>query len=165
MKIFITGKPGCGKSTLINKIINNIKNKHNIAGVITPEIRKNSQRIGFKIVDLASGQEEILASVNIKGKPRVSKYGVNIEGVNKIVSKFLENFERADYVFIDELGPMELFSKDFKKMLDKVFNSDKTIIAVVHRNIINDYKNKGKVFYLEKENSDQVFKEISNLIT
>ena len=128
-KIFITGKPGCGKSTLINKIINNIKNKYNIAGIITPETRKNNQRVGFKIIDLASGQEEVLASVDLKGKPRVSKYGVNIGGINRIVNKFLESFEKADYVFIDELGPMELFSKDFKKMLDTLF--DNYIFSVI----------------------------------
>lgn len=163
-KIFITGKPGCGKSTLINKIINNIKNKYNIAGIITPEIRKNNQRTGFKIIDLASGQEEILASVDIKGKPRVSKYGVNIDGINKITHKFLESFEKADYIFIDELGPMEFFSKDFKKMLDKVFDSDKNIIVTLHRNLINKYKNKGKLFYLERDNFDQVLKEVLDIL-
>jgi len=157
--VLITGKPGCGKSTLINEIIKRLEDKK-IAGIITPEIRKNSARYGFKIIDLKSKEEDILASVNIKTKFRVSKYFVNIEGIDKIVDKFLISFEDAEYIFIDEIGTMELYSKKFGELLNKIFSSNKKIVAVIHRNLINNYKDKGIVYYLEKENFDEVLNKI-----
>jgi nucleoside-triphosphatase len=158
MKILLTGRPGSGKSSLVKDLIKSLKGK-NIAGIISPEIR-NKERKGFKIIDLASGKEEILASADIKGEPRVSKYGVNIEGVDKIVGLFLDSFKKADYIFIDEIGKMELYSKKFKEMVDKIFKSKKMIIAVVHRNLANKYKDKGELIWVEREKIDQIKKEV-----
>lgn len=94
MNIFITGNPGCGKSTLIQKFLEEIADKK-VSGIITPEIRVNGVRQGFKIIDLASGKEEILASVHMERGPGVSRYKVNIEGIEKIMDKFLESYTRV----------------------------------------------------------------------
>lgn len=56
MNIFITGNPGCGKSTLIKKLLEGIAGKK-VSGMITPEIRVDGVREGFKIIDLASGKD------------------------------------------------------------------------------------------------------------
>ncbi|MBU4284361.1 MAG: NTPase [Nanoarchaeota archaeon] len=159
MNIFITGQPGCGKSSLISSLIKELKNK-NIAGIVTPEIRKGKQRYGFKIIDIKTNQEEILASVDIKSQFKVSKYYVNIRGINKIIDRFLEGFDKADFIFIDEIGAMELISKEFKEALEKILNSDKTIVATLHRNLVDKYKNKGKLFYLTRENFNEIKQEI-----
>ena len=158
MNILLTGKPGCGKSTLVEALIDSLKGKR-IAGIITPEIR-DRERKGFKIIDLASGKEDILASVNIKTMPRVGKYGVNIKGIDSIVDLFLENFETADYVFLDEIGKMELYSKKFKNISDEILESDKNVIAVAHRNLVNRYKGKGELIWVEREKIDRIKKYI-----
>ena len=129
MNILLTGKPGSGKSYLIQELIKELKEK-NIAGIISPEIR-DKERKGFKIIDLATKKEEILASVNIKSNIRVSKYKVNVNGINKIVDLFLSSFEKADYIFIDEIGKMELNSERFKEILIRCFDSDKNVIVTV----------------------------------
>lgn len=163
MNIFITGQPGCGKSSLVSSLIKELKNK-NIAGIVTPEIRKEKQRYGFKIIDLKTKQEEILASIDIKSQFKVSKYYVNIKGINKIIDKFLESFDKADFIFIDEIGAMELKSKEFKEALEKILNSDKIIIATLHRNLVDKYKDKGKLFYLTRENFNEIKQEILKVI-
>jgi len=161
MNIFISGRPGCGKSTLIAELIKELQKKgKKIAGIITPEVRKQGEREAFLIKDIASNKQEILASVNIKSRCRVSKYGVNIEGIDKIVNKFLENFDSAGYIFIDELGKMEMFSKKFKIMLEKILNSKKIMIVTLHRAFIKQYKDKGKFFWLEKNKAEKVKADI-----
>ena len=47
-----------------------------------------------------------------------------------------------------------------QKAIDKIFNSNKTIIAVIHRNLVNKYKEYGNLFWLEKENFDEIKKKI-----
>ena len=157
MNIFITGNPRCGKSTLIQKIIDEISDKK-ISGFITPEIRVNRIRQGFKIIDLVSGKEEILASVNIKRGPGVSRYRVNVEGIDNIMDKFLESYESSEYVIIDEIGMMEFYSKKFRDMVRMILTSNKIVIL--------DYKipNSKKQKLLSKIQYKKTLQFFNNLI-
>lgn len=164
MNIFVSGKPGCGKSTLIKEIIEEFKNKK-IAGIITPELRDGyGYRKGFEVIDLASGAVETMASVGITNGPRISRYGVNIGGIDKIVELFLRSFEAAEFVFIDEIGKMEFFSEKFRQMLERVLGSDKKIIATLHQNYVDEFKNKGIIFNLTRENKGEVKKKILEIL-
>ncbi len=159
MNIFITGNPRCGKSTLIQKILADISNK-NLSGFITPEIREHGDRQGFKIIDLASRKEEILASVNIKRGPGVSRYRVNVEGIDTIMDKFVESYENSECVVIDEIGMMEFYSRKFRDAIQMVLSSDKIVIATLSRKFVKDYKNKGQVYFLTRENFDEIFDKV-----
>lgn len=65
--IFVTGPPGCGKSTLIEKAVAQIKNP--ATGFFTREIRKQGRRTGFSITNL-HGKHGVLAHETIQGRPR-----------------------------------------------------------------------------------------------
>jgi len=155
MNILITGKPGCGKTTLIRQLIEELN--LNAGGFYTEEIRIGGRRVGFKIVTL-DGKEDILAHVDIKTPYRVSKYGVNIEGLEKVGVKSIWNaLEENDIVVIDEIGKMELFSPRFKEAVRTALNSDKMLIATILL-ASNPYTDKikrrqdVKLFYLTTEN-------------
>jgi len=126
-----------------------------IAGLSTPEIRRRGIRTGFKMIDLASGQEEVLASTSGYG-PAVGKYRVNLEGIDKLVEKIDASLNSARFVFIDEIGKMELFSEKFKRFVERAFSLDKPIVAVVHRNLVPRYRKKGMVFVVSRSNFEKV---------
>jgi len=159
MNIFITGNPGCGKSTLIKELLEETSGK-NVSGIITPEIRVNRQRQGFKIIDLASGKEEILASANIERGPGVSRYRINIEGMDIIMGKFLESYEDSEYVVIDEIGMMELYSKKFRQIIEMVINSNKIVIATLSKRFLREYQSRGEVFYLTRDSFDEIYLKV-----
>jgi len=159
MNIFITGNPGCGKSTLIQKFLDEISDKK-VSGIITPEIRVNGARQGFKIIDLASGNEEILASVNIERGPGVSRYKVNVEGIERIMDKFLESYKDSEYVIIDEIGMMEFYSKKFRDTIEMVLNSNKTVIATLSKRFVKEFKNKGQIYNLGRDNFDEIYLKV-----
>ena len=130
--IFLTGPPGIGKTTIIKKWAEKIKNA---GGFYTEEIRESGKRKGFKIVTL-DGKEGILASCEKEGRLRVGRYTVNIKefedtGV-KSIEKALED-KGIKYIVIDEVGRMELFSERFKKIVEKALDSDKVVIGVLTR--------------------------------
>jgi nucleoside-triphosphatase THEP1 len=159
MNIFVTGNPRSGKSTLIQRLLGEISDKK-VSGFVTPEIKINDVRQGFKIIDLVSKEEEILASLNIKHGPSVSRYKVNVEGIDSIMDKFLENYESSEYVIIDEIGMMEFYSKKFRETVRMVLSSDKKVVATLSKKFLKEYKDKGQIYTLTRENFDDVFDKV-----
>jgi nucleoside-triphosphatase len=162
MKIFLTGKPGSGKSTVLLKAINLLKQKGlKVGGIITPEVRKKGKRIGFLVKDIYSNEQGILASVDLKSGPRLGKYRINLEEFEKIALKALDfAFENCDLTAIDELGKMEFFSTRFKEKVLEILNSNKKVIACLHRNFVKQFKDFGKIFEVTPENREKLAEEI-----
>jgi len=130
MKIFLTGRPGIGKTTIIKKWISEILEQ--AGGFYTEEIREKGKRIGFKIKTI-DGKEGILAEIG-RGKYNIGKYKVNLETFEEIGVKTLEEElkdERIKYIIIDEIGKMELFSEKFKLVVKEILKSNKNVIGVI----------------------------------
>ncbi len=144
---------------MIQILLDEISDKK-VSGFVTPEIKINDVRQGFKIIDLVSKEEEILASLNIKHGPSVSRYKVNVEGIDSIMDKFLENYESSEYVIIDEIGMMEFYSKKFRETVRMVLSSDKKVVATLSKKFVKEYKDKGQIYTLTRENFDDVFDKV-----
>ena len=132
--IFLTGYPGIGKTTVIKKVVESLKSAGlNIGGFISYEVREKGRRVGFRILDLKTGQEGWLAHIKQPVGPRISKYKVNLKDLENVGVKSLENaIKQADLIVIDEIGPMELFSGSFRIAVKKAIESDKAILGTIH---------------------------------
>ncbi len=133
----ITGPPGIGKSTVLSKVILNLRTRGLVlGGCSTNEVRERGARIGFGVADLLSGKSGELASVRMAIGPKVGRYRVNLKDLAEIGAKgLLEAVERAEVIIIDEIGPMELISPDFRRATERCLDSGKPILAVVHENM------------------------------
>ena len=127
--IFITGKPGCGKTTLIKEILKKLKSK--ISGFYTEEIREKGERIGFKIKTLDK-KEGILAHINLKSRYQLGKYKVNLKDLEEIgVLAIKRAIKEKKIVLIDEIGKMELFSVRFQDAVIKALESKKKVLGTI----------------------------------
>ena len=136
-----------------------------VGGFISPEVRVKGDRIGFKVVDIHSGEEGILASINQKTGPSVGKYRVNLNDFERVALKALDfAMKECDICIIDELGTMELFSQKFKEKMGELLELKKPVIVALHRNLVDKYKNYGKMIYVTQENREKLPEEIVNLI-
>ena len=165
--IFIAGLPGCGKTTLIKEILEELKIK--ARGFFTEEIRRTGERIGFKIVTL-SGKTGILAEKGFKSPYKVSKYGVILRDLEEIGVKELEEGLKEDVLLlVDELGKMELFSAKFRKIILEALDSKNKILGTIMLKP-NPFCDKikerqdTKVFYLTRENREKIKEEIIKLL-
>jgi len=126
----ITGEPGSGKSTLALKLVEYLKSKGlNVCGVTCPDVRVNGRRIGFKMVDVRTGEEAWLAKVSGCNGPRIGRYKV-CEEVKGLVERAFPN--ECDVYVIDEIGPMELKLDEVRKKFLEVLKRSKPVIVVHH---------------------------------
>ncbi len=131
--LLLTGAPGVGKTSVILKVVDALKAKGiSVGGMVSMEARRNNVRVGFEILDLQGDSRGWLAHVNGLG-PSVGKYHVKLPDLENLGVKAINNAaETCQVVAIDEIGPMELFSKPFKKAVEAALNGEKPVVAVVH---------------------------------
>ncbi len=135
-RYFLTGPPGCGKTTAVLRIVGNLQSAGvKVGGVVSGELRQGGVRVGFEVIDLQSSRRGVLAQVSPSGAPRVGKYTVNLRDLSEVAASAVESATAScDAVVIDEVGPMELYSDDFVRATELALASRKTILGTVHRN-------------------------------
>ena len=139
--IFVTGPPGIGKTSVLLRSVNGLKNRgHEIGGMISRDVREGGVRVGFEIMDFSTGQRGWLAHVNQPTGPKISKYRVNLTDLEAIgVSSILDAIRNADIIIVDEIGPMELFSSGFKDAVIQAVESDKPVLGTIHFGLRNSF--------------------------
>jgi nucleoside-triphosphatase len=130
-KIFLTGPPGCGKTTAIRKIIAQLD--CHAGGFFTQEVREGGRRVGFKVITL-DGEEGYLAHVKDHSRARIGKYGVDLESLDQIgVAAIRSAIDTKDLVIIDEIGPMEILSPKFRQIVLAAIWSDRPVLGTISR--------------------------------
>ena len=153
--LLITGRPGVGKTTVLRRAADRLADLA-LRGFYTEEVRGGSgTRTGFRALPFGAGGGHsdrstsgsgardggdragsrpyggrIIASVEIEGGPRVSKYGVDVEGVDDVTRRHL-TADGADAVLVDEIGKMECYSDLFVSRIDELVAGDVPVVATV----------------------------------
>ena len=129
-KILLTGPPGCGKTTVIIKLIELLKGKK-IAGFYTREILSFGRRTGFQIKTFG-GIDGLLSSTVLTRGPRVGRYRVNVQGFEEIVlPELVRRPGDVDLFVIDEIGKMECFSRAFVRAVGAILDGVLPLAATV----------------------------------
>ena len=90
-------------------------------------MREGGRRVGFEI-ETFGGERGLLAHVDFKGPPRVSRYGVDLEAFERLA---LPSLDGDGVVLIDELGKMELASERFADAVRALYEGRRAIVATV----------------------------------
>lgn len=160
--LIITGIPGIGKTTLIKRLIEDIKEAR---GFFTEEIREKGRRKGFKLVTL-KGEEAILAYENLPSRYRVGRYGVDLEALDQVGVKEIEEGirEGSPLIVIDEIGKMELYSQRFIKVLFEALDRSRVIATMgkIRHPVLNAIRERSDVKIVEVtlENRDSLLHQL-----
>ena len=151
----ITGSRGVGKTTLLLKLIEELKNKGtHPSGIMTPAVyNEDKKKIGFNALDVATGGEwELGRSDKHLGGPSYGSFSFSARGfirANKILEKVLT--EGSGNVFLDEIGPLELEKGyGFFSILYLIssFDINRNLYLVIRPELIDDFVSG---FLVEKE--------------
>jgi nucleoside-triphosphatase len=159
--IVVIGPPKVGKTTIVMSVANKLKERGiNVGGIVSREVRINNVRTGFEFIDVATNDRDVLASVTGNG-PKVGKYYVNMSGCRFAAGILTKALINSDIIICDEIGPMELKSKEFIDAAKNLFISDKNVIVVVYQKLehplIHEFKEKSSsLISISLENRDKV---------
>ena len=162
--LLLTGSPGIGKTTVVTRTVALIKTHGYIVhGIISKEKRVKGQREGFELTDLATEARATIASTRLRTGPRVGRYHVNLKDLANVgANALLSAIENSDVIVCDEIGPMEIFSPEFKRAVRAVISSGKPLLGVVHwrlrDDLIDELKSSSEVelFEVSVENRDDL---------
>lgn len=165
--ILITGLPGIGKTTVIRKLCERLEG-HSPIGFYTQEIREAGVRKGFELVAL-DGRRGLLAHTDIKSPYRVSKYGVDVAGLDAFLDALDLLHTGRHPVVIDEIGKMECYSDKFRWLVRELLDTDCILIATIAARgggLIADVKKRRDVEMLEatSRSRDRLPAEILTMI-
>jgi len=134
-RVFLTGEPGCGKTTVVRKVCELLgKSGRRLGGVVSGEVKVAGVRVGFSLEDLLTHERGVLAHINQSDGPRVGKYRVNLPDLQRVGVAAIERaITEADIVVVDEIGPMELHSEPFISAVHKAINAAKPLLCTIHK--------------------------------
>ena len=161
--LLVTGLPDVGKTTLIKKLAEVLKGLHPV-GFYTEEIRERGERKGFELVSL-EGMRGLLSHREIERTFRVGQYKVDLKSFEDFLDSISFFNPLTRLIILDEIGKMECFSDQFKKLLEEILDSEKWVIATIAlkgSGPIEKVKKRQdiKLFEITQKNRDALFSEI-----
>ncbi len=165
--ILLTGRPGVGKTSIIREVTNSLK--LDAGGFYTKEIREGGVRKGFEIITL-NGRKGILAHIDCRSPYRVSKYGVNIKDLEEIAAPAIKDaLKNKEWIIIDEIGRMELYSPRFCSLVKKALDSEKRVLGTIqarHNEFLDSIRRREdtKIVEVTFENRRKIVKEIKEVL-
>lgn len=129
--LLLTGAPGVGKTTLVHRVADSLGSRR-IGGFTTEEIRDGGRRSGFRLVPFR-GEERVMAHVDLRGRPRVGRYGVDVSAIDAAAETALSRDPAVQAHLVDEIGKMECLSERFVAAMRRLLEGDRPVVATVAR--------------------------------
>jgi len=139
-KFVITGFMHAGKSTCVQKIIEN--SGRTISGVLTKKVDSNDEASPSAIYMFHAGSKLITDEDHLVGHCGHRMKDVDTEKFDELGVKYLSNIQPGDLVIMDELGFIEKDAMLFRAKVLEVLQGPNDVVAVI--------KNKPGIEFLEQ---------------
>ncbi len=137
--IVLTGRPGSGKTTALERIIDALVGQGcEVAGLIQPGQFQDGAKVGFSIRDLRTGDEAALAR---RTSRESGQHGTGFQfdeaGLN-LARRALASVPEGAVLVVDELGPVELRGQGHMPALRQALAArpPRVLILVVRRHLV-----------------------------
>jgi len=163
-RVAITGRPGVGKTTTIERLLGMLP--LSAGGMVTREIRICGHRVGFAVLDIATGEHGVLAHLHHRDGPRIGRYVVDLQALDEIGIRAIRRaIAGQELVVIDEIAPMELCSSQFVPAVEEALASAKSLLISTHGEVGHPVAHRVRqelaLFRVKLGNRDRIAEEIA----
>lgn len=158
MDIIVTGEAGSGKTAVCQKVIGMVRDKGYTCGGV---VCRKAALDNIVVIDLQSGEKETLAGIDdVWHGPRVGKHFYNPAGIEFAV-KAIEKGVGCDFLFVDEIGHLELKGEGFASAL-RWFGTERanSAVAVVRKELLEGFSSrfglKPAILEASRDNRDEL---------
>jgi nucleoside-triphosphatase THEP1 len=158
MIFILTGPVHSGKTTLLKKVVRELKEqKYRIDGFLSEAVREKEETVGYDLFDLK--KERTIPLIRRTGKKEWQKIGSYFfipQGLEEAEKIILQGKE-ADILVVDEVGPLELSGRGYWPALKQVvFHPLNNFLLVMRINIVKDFlamlgKSEVKIFDIKNK--------------
>jgi nucleoside-triphosphatase THEP1 len=141
MIFILTGPVHSGKTTLLNKVVRELKRqKYTVGGFLSEPILKNEENVGYDLFDLREERSfPLIRRTGEKKWQKIGSYFFIPQGLAK-AEKIILGEKDVDILVVDEVGPLELSGKGFWPALKQViFDPLSIYLLVIRINILEDF--------------------------
>lgn len=133
--IIITGGKDSGKTTLLRQVVKHFQSKNKtIGGFYSQKKIEDELLVGYDIIDIQTQKNEPFLRLKKEDSQLIIGRFEIIEKGLITGKRILNNAENYEYVFIDEVGKLELKGNGWSSSLDKILNSQtKLLILTVNK--------------------------------
>ncbi len=110
-----------------------------------------------------------MASIKYPSPVRVARYGVNLTAISTIgVRAINQAIIHSDLVIIDEIGKMELYVSEFKRIIIEALKSPKPVVGTIGKNLKEPFilrlKNRNDIIILTltTKNRSVIYQELTS---
>ncbi|XP_061141740.1 cancer-related nucleoside-triphosphatase [Syngnathus typhle] len=179
--VFLTGPPGVGKTTLVQKTCDAlVSSGQSVEGFYTEEVREGGRRVGFDVVTVSGERDHLSRIRDVAGDShgrreyKVGQYVVDLPSFERLALPLFKKVSPEDgtskKVFVlDEIGKMELFSQPFIKAVRQTLDgSSCTILGTIPipkgkpLGLVEEVRMRSdvKIFTVTKENRNAILQDI-----
>lgn len=147
-KIGITGLPRSGKSAVMGKVLEMLVDERQrelrmrggdpntllIAGLRMEPILDGSERMGYRLIDIVTEEEAIIAHRSNDDRLRVLGLGLDLAEIERIaVPALMRARDEAEVIVIDEIGKFTVESEAYVEAVRSVLEVDKPTLLTLHK--------------------------------
>ena len=171
MILILTGPVHSGKTTLLKKVIRELKPRNILFdGFLSESVWQEGRIFGYDLFDVKLNKTT--PYLRLEGREdweRIGSYYFLPEGLTE-AKRIIRRHSPTEWLIVDEIGPLELSGKGIWPPLSKVFVQNRIqILCVVRRTILENFidligQPKAKVYDIQdKDPMSDIFEGLTSL--
>jgi nucleoside-triphosphatase THEP1 len=108
-----------------------------VGGILSPAVHEEGRCVGYRVVDLSTGESALLATLEGPGVEQVGRFHFTEDGLALGRAALAGAAEKSDQlVIVDEVGPLELAGGGWAEAMDQLAVRSGFTLATVRTSLV-----------------------------